>query len=123
MALKFAFFALVIVTIFHESHLQVSKIGICPTKPKPMHHFNAANFSGTWYEIKRYPTIQIMGKCTSIVYNNTNAKGSHIKMSQVMPGMTTTVTETVHGRGNGSWTYRMTLGLCKWKLMNILQVT
>lgn len=112
MALKVFAFIFVAVSILHEAHLQISKIGTCPKEAQPMKDFKYDNFSGVWYESMRYPSVQIMGRCVSINYK-ANEKGSSITTSQIMPGMNTTTSVSTHGRGNATWIYRMTLGLGK----------
>lgn len=112
MALKLITVAVIFIAVFHDSRAQVSRIGICPKGIKAKADFNSANFGGVWYEVKRYPTIQIMGRCVSINYKS-DTKGAKITTTQVMPGMNTTASESVNGfdKGSGKWSYKTTLGL------------
>lgn len=117
MAFKLLSLVIFIVASIHESHLQVSKIGTCPKNIQSVADFKAADFKGVWYEIQRYPSVQIMGRCVSIKYTPT-ANTCQVRTTQIMPGMNTTVSESIHShqKANGTWKYTMNLGLSKYKM-------
>lgn len=110
----FAIRALVIVACFHKSSSQVSKIGSCPSNIKPVAGFKASDFKGDWYEVQRYPSVQIMGRCVSINYTPTE-NTCRIKTTQTMPGMNSTTSESSYSyeKNIGKWNYMMNLGLGK----------
>lgn len=114
MTSKLVTFAVIFIAVFRDSHAQVARIGTCPTGIKAKADFTTATFEGVWYEVKRYPTVQIMGRCVSINYK-ANKNGAKITMTQSMPGMNTTVAESTNAfvKGTGKWTYKTTLGLGK----------
>lgn len=113
MSIKFITFVLVIVSIFNGARPQVSKIGMCPKKAKPMDKLKLEKFVGKWYEIEHYPLPLIMGPCVTIDYQLTKKGGATITTSQVVPGMNTTSSQSSVATGDGT-TFTMTVGLSKF---------
>ena len=111
---KVSIVLLLLCVIFHYTYPQVSKVGSCLKKIKPVANFDLSKFSGVWYEVRRYPLVYISGHCASI---NVSAKaiGKRIGISttQLLPGKNKTSQENVEmfNQGNGVLRYKLTLGL------------
>lgn len=125
MAIKLQIFTLVAMSMILGSHQQMSTMGKCPAGLKGVANFVPKTFDGTWYEVKRYPSIQVLGKCFTLKYES-QAKAANIKVSQLTPGTTSMVTEAYQKTLTSSWSYQMELGIGKsdcssWNWNSIFQ--
>lgn len=116
MSIKFLIFSILLIGAFRSSHLQVPKLGKCPKGITPVGNFRSSDFAGLWYEIKRYPSVVILGQCATLMFTpDANAKTVKITAAHVIPGANVNSTETIEAsdNGNGSFNYKMTIGMGK----------
>lgn len=95
-----------------DSHLQLAKLGQCPKGVKPAANFDAKKFSGTWYEIKRYPTLQAMGTCLSIQYA-IKSKMAEVTASQTMGGSKIATKAAYQIDATSQVNYKLNMGICE----------
>lgn len=115
MKLKTVLLVFVLALSIEDSHLQLAKLGQCPKGVKPVSNFDSKKFSGIWYEIKRYPTLQAMGTCLSIQYELKN-KLAEVTASQRMGGSKVATKASYQIDAISQVNYKLNMGICNRRI-------
>lgn len=111
MILKAILLVTMLALLIKDSHLQLAKLGQCPKGVKAVANFDSKKFSGIWYEMKRYPTIQAMGSCLSLQYV-LKAKQAEVTTSQAMAGSKAATKVVYQIDATSQVAYKLNMGIC-----------
>jgi lipocalin len=104
--------------ILGKVKLQVSHLGGCPTV-RSLEGFNIEDFSGKWYEIMRYSSIFIKGKCNTFDVTLVSERNVSMTLSQKVNNEFANVTQYGVIESSAVWLFTLKTFASKLKLFTL----
>lgn len=109
------FLIIVLISLFERYNCQVSRIGGCPVVT-PLSNISLGDFSGKWFDVAKYSSYFVKGKCVSMDITVVSEKNVSIILNQVMDNQLHNFTHCVNADSPGLWSFEVETTFSKFTL-------